>query len=181
MTCQDLDARVVAYLAGELSRTDAELLEQHAAECAACEVALDLATQRTPITNVLMPPMALRQATLAAVAARRARTSSRRQWVGAALLGAAAGVVFWIVPQRPTRPESATVMSGIDTSARTDSTPERLAATRARPEFEALDSAAQELQRAIEASPGDPQLRAFLASVTSQRSELQRCVQAAKS
>ncbi len=181
MTCQDFDATLVAYLAGELSRTDAELLEQHAAECAACEVALDRATRRPSITNVLMPPVTLRQATLAAVSARRAQTSSRRRWVGSAVLAAAAGFVFWIVPMRPTRPESAAVLSGIDSTARTDSTPERLAATRARPEFEALDSAAQELQRAIAASPGDSQLRAFLASVTSQRSELQRCVQAAKS
>ena len=121
----------------------------------------------------------LRAATLSAVSASRTRRG-RTRWIGAgAALAAAALLAIWISPVAPTSPVSA-VVAVVDSAPAIAADPGALAADRAVSEFDAIDAAARELQSALNAAPADAELQAFLASVTAQRAELLRRVQAAK-
>ncbi len=181
MTCRDVDAQLAMYMAGTLSDDAARQLEQHAATCATCEAALDSATRRTAVVFTPALPPTLRDATLAAVATRsrtrRARVMALR---GTAMLAAAAMLVVWLVPRGGPEVPSSVVTSSADTMAQAPLDAADLAAARATSEFDALDAATREIRAALEASPSDAQLQAFLASVTAQRAELMRRVRDAK-
>ena len=177
MTCQDFDDQFDAYARGALRDDAAAVLEQHAAECATCAMRLE----RLPHVDVSMfapaLPIALREATLAGVRARRAQ-STQRKWLGGGLIAAAAVFAVLTIP-RLTRGGAGVVASSGDSLVRPPASAAALAADRATTEFEAIDAAERELRTAIAAAPEDAQLRAFLASVNAQREDLRRRVEAA--
>lgn len=177
MTCQDFDDQFDAYTRGALRDDAARALEQHAAECAACAIRLERLPQVDVSTFAPALPIALRDVTLAVVRQRRAQ-SAQRKWLGGGLIAAAAVIAVLMIP-RGTRRGPEVVASSGDSLARRPESATALAADRATTEFEAIDAAERELRSAIEAAPADAQLRAFLASVTAQREELRRRVEAA--
>ncbi len=182
MTCRDFDAQLAPYIAGTLSEADAWRLERHASRCAACESVL--ATTVRPIVTVFAPavPPELRASTLQAVATQTRARRWRSTWLASAgVLAAAAALAFWLVPRGSTVAPSGVARAGADTMSPATVDAGAHAAARATSEFDAIDAAARELRTALDASPADPELRAFLASVTAQREQLQRRVQDAKS
>ncbi len=176
MTCPDFDDQFDAYARGALRDDVATAIEQHAAGCAACAIRLERLPQADVSTFAPALPIELRDVTLAAVRQRRAQ-STQYKWLAGGLMAAAAVIAVLMIP-RGTRAGPGVVASG-DSLVRSPVSATALAADRATTEFEAIDAAERELRTAIAAAPADAQLRAFLASVTAQREELRRRVEAA--
>ena len=184
--CAAFDAALADYLADRFTERDAERLEEHAAACVRCELVLERAT-RLPVTDFAPPlPDTARTSALAGIGAppqqtlTDARTGSWR-WpiAGGTLLAAAAALV--LVARAPSAPEPredsarASISSppvptngGNAAMARAA----RLASDRARTEFESLDAAAREIEGALQTSPSDTELRAYLSAVRARRREL---------
>jgi len=201
--CGAFDAALTDYLAGRLRERDAERLESHAAGCARCERVLDLGT-RIPIADFTPPlPDAVRGPVLAAISARPHSTQSRTavartavariaslRWpiTGGALLAAAAAIFFARSP-RTSELRTESTRASIDSPAMAPSyngnaameSASRLASDQARTEFQSLDAAAREIERALQSSPGDAQLRAYLSAVRARRGELMQRVKEATS
>lgn len=168
MTCTELDMALESYLSGDLDAPSALALEMHAAGCARCERELDARTRVALLPLAVDPPAEVRPVVLAAI--RDARRRGRwRRLAGAAAVAAAAVVVLM---SQPARKRASSVPGGASIA---------LATERARPEFEALDQAARELEEALRARPDDPDLRAFLATVNERRAALARLVRDAAS
>jgi Putative zinc-finger len=187
MNCRDVDAQLAAYAAGTLSEAEAWRLERHASTCATCEAVLT-STAR-PAVMVFAPqlPPELRAFTLHAVATDARARRTRSTWLtGVAALAAAAMLAFWLVPRASTVVPNAVdtnvlATNAVDTMMQATVDAGALAAARATSEFDALDAATRELRTALDASPADPELQAFLKSVTAQREQLLRRVRDAKS
>ncbi len=176
MTCQDFDDQIDAYARGALRDDLATAIEQHAAVCAACALRLERLPQVDLSAFAPALPLELRDVTLAVVRQRRAR-STRYKWFAGGLMAAAAVIAALMIP-RGTSTGPVVVASG-DSLVRSPVLATALAADHATTEFEAIDAAERELRTAIAAAPADAQLHAFLASVTAQREELRRRVEAA--
>ncbi len=196
--CGAVDAALTDYLAGRLRERDAERLEAHAAGCARCERVLELGT-RIPIADFTPPlPDAVRGPVLAAISARPHSTQSRTavariaswRWpiTGGALLAAAAAI-FFARSSSTSELRTESTRASIDSPAMAPSyngnaameSASRLASDQARTEFESLDAAAREIERALQSSPGDAQLRAYLSAVRARRGELMQRVKEATS
>ena len=182
MTCQEFERHAPAYLAGALSEADAREVEAHAASCAACEALLDSRTRRDLSAFAPALPPELRMQTLAAVRARSTARSAARRWWAGGIAAAAAVVVLTLGVVRSVTHRSSDLadvapagaaVAVVDGPAATAAT---LAVRSSRGEFAALDEAARELEAALAATPDDAELRAFLASVTARRAELERQV-----
>lgn len=193
--CAACDAGLADYLAGRMSERDAERVEAHAAGCARCERILDRAT-RIPVADFVPSlPVAARANVLAAVTppARRTQSGARiASWrgplAGGALLAAAAALL--LIARSPSTSEP----QGDSARASRDRLPDlsydgnaameraaRLASDRAQAEFESLDAAAREIEGALQVSPGDADLRAYLSTVRARRGELMQRVKEATS
>lgn len=204
--CAAFHASLRAYLAGRLDEADAERLESHAAACARCEAILDSATRRAVTSFAPQMPTELRATTLAAVAAAvtaaasgvasgatpgvRQLHPSRRAggWrVGGSvmLLAAAAALALTVVRRdTPLRGPDEGIAAANDAPVLSDVNAVqqgamRLATEGAKAEFESLDAAARELERALQSTPDDPELRSYLAAVRSRRDELTQRVKMA--
>ncbi len=196
--CAAFDATLVDYLAGRLTERAAERIEAHAAECVRCECVLELAT-RVPDADFAPPlPDVVRTSVLAAVYAqpRSAATTAvgtltpswRWPIAGGALLAAAATLVLIARAPETREPRGDSARASITTppepryggNAAMESAA-RLASDRARSEFESLDAAAREIEGALQASPGDAELRVYLSAVRARRSELAQRVSEATS
>lgn len=117
----------------------------------------------------LAPPPALRAATLAAVA----RARRRRTWMRVGRLAVAAMLLAIVgTSMTPRRKHASDVPGGASIL---------LAAERAKPAFEALDRAEQELRAALAATPADADLGAALSALQQQRERLHRQVREAAS
>ena len=179
--CSEMLALRDAYLSGALDERGARRVEAHAAGCPECGDALDGLTRLHIDAYSPVPPASARTRTLAAV--RRRRTVRRAPWWGGALAAAAVLALFatglWRERGSVPQPVPATppVSDAIDRAA----TPAAIAEARSASEFQALDDAARELQRALDASPGDDELRDFLAAVRARRAELSQRVKDAAS
>ena len=180
MTCDDLRQALDAYRAGTLDETRSVALEEHAASCADCESRLKEATAGLLPAFAPELPATLRAPVLHAVAARR---RARRTIIGwrpvGALVVAAALVAIIVRPTTPVTPPSLSDTAVVASSA----VPTRMADADeiARSEFRALDDAARELRTALERTPDDTELAAFLRRVNDQRAALRRQVQDARS
>ncbi len=206
--CTVFDGALTDYLAGRLPEHDAERLESHAMDCARCERVLDLGTQ-VPIADFNPPlPVAIRGAVLAEIGAPPRPASARtvvtriadRRWpiAGGALIAASAAILLLrssngleqrtegtrVSIDAPAYAPSAIPPSAIPPSYEGNAAMEsasQLASDRARTEFESLDAAAREIEGALQASPDDEQLRAYLSSVRARRGELMLRVREATS
>ena len=194
MTCREFETQIASYMDGSLSEAKALSVEEHASTCAVCDARLEGLSVRSTAGFAPAMPAELREQTLAAVAARRARgntvTGTKVQaprvrpmrWAGAVAALAAAAVLLVIARPREKQAQRIYADSsrvGVVLSDTTSSA--GLADDRARPEFTALDDAARELRAALATSPDDPQLRDFLATVHARRAELERRVKDARS
>ncbi|HYW30945.1 MAG TPA: zf-HC2 domain-containing protein [Gemmatimonas sp.] len=198
--CAAFNVALAEYLAGRLDDADAEKVELHAVECARCEVLLERATRRSVASFAPVPADDLRATTLAAIASttagageprlREAQTPGvARRWrtgVGVVTLAAAAALVLTVMRREPVAPpgEDERIVQTSERPMLSDVNAvqqgaARLANEGARAEFEALDEAARELERALEAAPGDNELRGYLSSVRSRRGELMERVKMA--
>lgn len=187
ITCAVVQEQMGAYLANQLDETLALALEAHAATCADCEHRLDQATRLPALAFAPEPPVALREATRAAVqAARDTRDSAvsgpyvgtSQRWsllVGAAALASAAVLVVQV--SRAPSDTEASVAEAVAVAL--VPTAQRLADGPAAAEFAAIDAAARELDVALASAPDDAELRQYRASVRARRDELARRVQEA--
>lgn len=121
------------------------------------------------LPSALVPPPALRTATLAAVD----RARRVRRWKRVGSLAIAASLIAIIGTSMTPRQKHASDVPGGASIL--------LAAERAQPAFEALDQAEAELRSALTATPGDADLDAALAAVQDRRERLQRLVREAAS
>lgn len=181
LRCADVTRLRDAYLAGTLDSRSARAVELHAAGCAECGDVLEALTRVGIADFAPVPTPDVRERTLAAV--RRRRAARRAPWWGGALAAAAAAALFVAGPWRDgagdvAGPPPVTVAQAAPDSA---PSPATIAAARSASEFEALDAAARELQQAIDAAPGDDELRDFLAAVRARRAELAQRVKDAAS
>ena len=194
MTCQEFETQIASYMDGSLSESQSLAVEEHASTCAVCDARLEGLSVRSTAGFAPALPAELRAQTLAAVATRRARahagTAAKVQgprvrpmrWVGAVAAFAAVAVLMVIARPREKQAQRIYADSSRAGVALPDTTSSAgLADERARPEFTALDDAARELRAALAASPDDPQLRDFLATVNARRAELERRVKDARS
>ena len=193
--CAACDAGLVDYLAGQLSERDAEQLEAHAAGCARCECVFDRATQIAVADFAPSLPVAARANVLAAVTppARRTQSGARiASWRGplavGALLAAAAALLLMARSPGTSAPQGDTARASLDTLPASSydgnaamQRAARLASDRAQAEFELLDAAAGEIEGALQVSPSDAELRAYLSAVRARRGELIQRVKEATS
>lgn len=180
MTCHEFDSRLAAYAAGTLSDADATAMERHASECEKCAMQLERLPHISASAYAPALPPDLRATTLTVVATRR-RHKARTRWLGVAgALAAAALIVTITLTGRGPAHRGAEASAARDTAPPRELTAEQVAAARAATEFEAIDAAARELQQALDVAPADEELRAFLASVSAQREQLQRRVRDAR-
>ena len=180
MTCHEFDTRLAAYAAGTLGDADATAMERHASECDTCAVQMERLPHIPMSTFAPSLPADRRATTLMAVATRRAQRA-RTRWLGVAgALAAAALVVTISLPGPGPGHRGAVTSATNDTAPQGEMTAAQIAAAHAATEFEAIDAATRELQRALDAAPADQELRAFLASVSAQREQLQRRVRDAR-
>ena len=169
MTCHEFDQRVTAYLAGTLPEPSAREFESHAASCAACEARLDALTRIPRLAQAIALPGALRAITLGAVRARRA-SSRRRPWMLTGAAAACAAIV--LLASQPARKRAQDVAGGASI---------RYAAERAKPELEALNVAAAEVEAALRVNPDDQALRAFMGTIEERRTAITRQIREAAS
>ncbi len=179
MTCHEFETQLDAYAHGTIDEEAAAALELHASECHACETRIDGLPRVSPVAFSPALPPGLRAVTLAAVEQTRVQRT-RRRWVVGAALAAAALITIVALPRLARVAAPGTVASAPHVAPRDQSLAGVLATERAVTEFNAIDAAARELRAALDAAPGDAQLRAFLASVTSQREQLRRRVEDAR-
>jgi anti-sigma factor RsiW len=164
MTCTEFSKRLDAWLAGTLTEADARAFEQHAAECSACGVQLDRVSGISALSREVAPPSSLREATLHAVAQRRAVLRWRRIGTG---IVAVAAVALFIVISRP---------GGSSNPGIPGPPTELIAVARARPELAALDAAEQDVEKALREQPADSALAGDLLRIRRQRDAMQRLV-----
>lgn len=190
--CTRVKRHLPAYLDGTLDAATASGMEAHAAVCPVCEELLAAATVRT-VSYEPTPSMALRDATLRAVADRRRMHQWRRGGMMAAL-AAAAVFMITLVARHDAQGPAGTVLADSGRMA-AHATPERftgsvraavgeaeaLANAQAASEFSALDAAMQELDAALVATPDDAELRLFRSTIRTRRDELERRVRDAAS
>jgi len=195
LECTACDAGLADYLAGQLSERAAEQLEAHAAGCARCERILDRAT-RIPVADfVPQLPVAARANVLAAVTTPLRRTQSgvriaswRGPLAGGALLAAAAALLLIARSPSTSEPQADSTRASLDRPPALSydgnaamERAARLASDRAQAEFESLDAAAREIEGALQVSPADAELRAYLSAVRARRGELMQRVKEATS
>lgn len=169
MTCGMWSERVDAWLAGTLNDADARTVEEHAAGCPLCEARLEAGNHLGRLPRDIPPPPPLRFLTMRAVARRRVRRIWRRLAVGGSAVAAVALLV--LIGRPPTRSIRELPAAGA----------EPLARAHARPEFAALDAAERDIEKALRAQPGDPDLNEALTRIRHQRAAIQQLVLAAKS
>ena len=176
MTCDEFDAQLAAYHDRTLNALACDTLEAHAATCDRCGHSMERATAGTLPAFAPSLPAALRTPVLRAVAARRQRSRAIRIASASGLLGAAALLAVMLQPSRKQAQiavaDSIAVAPVIAADAADD---------RSRSEFMALDDAARELESALARAPNDPQLSAFLQSVSARRVELRQRVKDSRS
>ena len=196
--CATFDATLPDYLAERCTDREADAVEAHAAACARCEAMLDGATQ-VAVTSFAPPiPERVRASTLATIAAMPPHTAGRltaafrsaprwRLGAGLALMAAAAAIVIVARPadygvrRPPNQLEVAAPAAQLYGRNAAMQRAAQLASDRARGEFESLDAAAQELERALQVDPGDAGLRDYLSAVRARHSELMHRVKEATS
>lgn len=169
MTCTEFDQRFTAYLAGALPDADARDVEWHAAHCTACEATLDAITRPPIAARRIDPPGELRSITLRAVAARRAK-SRRWHWIMTGAAAASAAIVMLAI--QPARKRAQDVPGGASI---------RYATENAKPEFDALNAAAAEVDAALRMYPDDASLRAFKGTIEERRIAIARQIREAAS
>ena len=168
-TCTELDERLTAYLVGTLPEADARDLESHATGCAECEARLEALPRIPRVAQVIALPDGLRLTTLGAVSARRA-SSRRRRWMLTGAAAACAAIVLLAI--QPARKRAPDVAGGASI---------RYAAERAKPELEALNVAAAEVEAALRVNPDDQALRAFMGTIEERRTAITRQIREAAS
>lgn len=169
MTCHEFNDRLAPYLAGTLSEPECRTLESHVADCATCEAKLGALTRIPIAAQVIVPPIGLRATTLGAVTARRA-ASRRRRWIVTGAVAVSAAMVLLAI--QPAGKRAQDVPGGASILYATE---------RAKPEFEALNAAAAEVDAALRAQPDDAALRAFKGTIEERRSAIARQIREAAS